>query len=87
MVDDLQMAAEGRCSREDLAAWLTDRDLIDRSVHDPWIAHVRDDYPGTAQQECASSPELSDLPRSAAASSSVVRSKNVRQSERGDTHE
>ncbi len=86
VADDVQMAEGDQGSRDDPAAWLADRELVDHSVQDPWEAPLGD-FVGAAQREYDSIPELRDLLAKAAASRSVVRSRRERQCQLGNTRE
>lgn len=79
VADDVQMAEDNQGTRDDPAAWLADRELVDHSVRDPWEAPVGDGPIGAARREYDSTPELRDLLAEAAASRSVVRSRRQRQ--------
>lgn len=87
VADDVQMAEDNQGSRDDPAAWLADRELVDHSVRDPWEAPVGDGPIGAAQREYDSTPELRDLLARAAASRSVIRSRHERKCEPGSARE
>lgn len=87
VADDVQMAEDNQGSRDDPAAWLADRELLDHSVRDPWEAPVGDGSIGAAQREYDSTPELRDLLARAASGRSVIRSRHKRKCEPGSTRE
>ena len=78
VADHGQMDEKEHRHRDEFESWLTERDLIDHSIRDPWAVFVSDHGAGAAQQEYDSIPELRDLLTRAAASDSVIRSRRER---------